>query len=505
MYTVRLAINTSDYDNRFFEKCFYYGCVISNLVTRHANNALTSLSRMREYKVAREKYGRRYAGKKAKELNKEQKAERECLIKIMNNYQMRYPLTANALEKYARVARQQYTNYLSSHQVQWIADQVAKSVKDYLYGNGKQLHFCKNEQFITIGQKAADDGVTFLNWHKIRFMKCIFYLDVPSTPYMQAVIAQHDKVKIISLKRIEFNSRWKYYAIITLDGDPPIMHKKSEEQNAVGIDIGTSTYAAESNKFVKLENLAPDTSKYEKQIRHLQNLIDHKLRVANPDNYDSLGRARKGRHRWVISKKVKQVQRKVRVLYRKESMYIKCSHRRQINQLLENSSTVVIEPMQFRHLQKRSKKMARQEKLSTIKKKDGSTIQVKKFKRKKRFGHSIKNRSPSFFQSELKRRATLYGIPFVQIDTAKYKASQLHHDTGEYIKSSLNERYKTISGCKVQRDLYSAFLIRHSDSSLCRPDFETCNADFRHFAETQDALLSEMRANKISNIPCWGF
>lgn len=66
MYTVRLAINTSDYDNRFFEKCFYYGCVISNLVTRHANNALTSLSRMREYKVAREKYGRRYAGKKQK-------------------------------------------------------------------------------------------------------------------------------------------------------------------------------------------------------------------------------------------------------------------------------------------------------------------------------------------------------------------------------------------------------------------------------------------------------
>ena len=182
MYTVRLAIKTSEYDKRFFEKCFFYGCSISNIVTRHAKNALISLSCIREYKVAREKYGRRYAGKKVSKLSSEQKADRKHLVEVMNKYQMCYPLTATALEKYAKKARQQYTNYLSSQQVQWIADQVAKSVKACLYGSGHQLHFCRNNQFTTIGQKTAGNGITFIAWNKICFMKRIFYLNVPSTP-----------------------------------------------------------------------------------------------------------------------------------------------------------------------------------------------------------------------------------------------------------------------------------------------------------------------------------
>ena len=503
MYTVRLAIKTSEYDNRFFEKCFYYGCEISNMVTRHANNALTSLSCTREYKVAREKYGRRYAGKKANELNSEQKADRKHLVEIMNEYQMRYPLTANELEKYAKKARQQYANYLSADQVQWIADQVAKSVKTCLYGSGKKLHFCKNTQFTTIGQKRADDGITFIAWNKIRFMKRVFYLKVPSTPYMQAVMAQHDKVKIVSLKRIEFNSGWKYYVIITLDGDPPVLHSKGKERT--GIDLGVSTLAAESDSAVMLENLAPNAADYEKKIRHLQNLADHKTRIANPDNYDSLGRIRKGKKHWKNSKAVKRLRRYIRVLYRKQSAYTKSSHGCQLNRLLSNSSEIVLEPMHFKRLQKKGKKTERQEKLSTIKKRDGTTVQVYKYKRKKRFGHSIKNRSPGFFQSELKRKAELMDIPVLEIDIKQYKASQLHHDTGEYIPAKLNERYKTIADHQVQRDLYSAFLIRHTDTSLRRPDFEACNKDFQHFVALQDALLSKMRANHISNISCWGF
>ena len=320
---------------------------------------------------------------------------------------------------------------------------------------------------------------------------------------MQAVIAQHDKVKVVSLKRIEFNSGWKYYVIITLDGVPPVLHDKGKDR--MGIDLGVSTLAAESDSAVMLENLAPNAADYEKKIRHLQNLVNHKIRIANPDNYDSLGRVRKGKHYWKVSKSVKRLRRYIRVLYRKQSAYAKSSHGCQLNRLLSNSAEIVLEPMHFKRLQRKSKKTERQEKLSTIKKKDGTTIQVSKYKRKKRFGHSIKNRSPGFFQSELKRKAELMHIPVLEIDIKQYKASQLHHDTGEYIPAKLNERYKTIADHQVQRDLYSAFLIRHTDTSLCRPDFEKCTTDFQHFAALQDALLSEMRASHVSNIPCWGF
>ena len=48
----------------------------------------------------------------------------------------------------------------------------------------------------------------------------------------------------------------------------------------------------------------------------------------------------------------------------------------------------------------------------------------------------------------------------------------VNHDTGEYIKPTLNERFKTVEGCKVQRDLYSAFLIYHTDDTLTAPELD---------------------------------
>lgn len=504
MYTVRLAIKTSPYDEQYFNKCFYFGWQISNQIRRHVIASLGVLTSMKDYQIARRQYGKKFTGKDARKLSKEEKQERACLIACMKECQSHFPISESELKHYAIVGRRQYSNYLSAHQAQWIAAQVYNAVQKYLYGNGKQIHFKRLAQFNTIGQCCATNGVVMQGWYSMRMNKKIFRLRVPDTPYMHAVMERNDRIVVVSLKRIEFKSGWKYYVLVTLDGDPPVMHSKGGN-NRVGIDLGTSTVAAESSNGVTLENLAPDADKYEKQIKHLQALIDHKLRVANPDNYDATGKIRKGRKSWKISKTVKRLKRYVRVLYRQQTACTRTSHRTQINRILSQASSVAIEPMSFKSLQKRSKKTERSDKVSKIVKSDGTEILVRKYRRKKRYGHSIKNRSPGFFQSELKRKAELMNIPVIVINTKEYKASQLHHDTGEYIPAKLNERYKTIADHQVQRDLYSAFLIRHTDTSLCRPDFEACNKDFQHFVALQDALLSEMRANHISNIPCWGF
>lgn len=430
MYTVRLAIRTSPYDEQYLNKCFYYGWQISNQIRRRVITSLDLLTSMKDYQIARRQYGKKFTGKDAKKLSKEEKQERASLIACMKECQKRVPTSKSELEHYAIIGRRQYSNYLSAHQAQWIAVQVYNSVQKYLYGDGKQVHFKRMVQFDTIGQKCATNGVVMQGWYRMRMNKKIFRLQVPDTPYMHAIMEKNDRIVTVSLKRIEFKSRWKYYVIITLDGDPPVMHSKGEN-NPVGIDLGVSTVAAESSCGVMLENLAPDADRYEKQIRHLQALIDHKLRVANPDNYDATGKVRKGHHSWKISKAVKRLRRYVRVLYRQQTACTRTSHRTQINRILSRASAVVIEPMSFKHLQKKSKKTEHQEKLSTVKKKDGTTVQVRKYKRKKRFGHSIKNRSPGFFQSELKRKAELMNIPVIAINTKEYKASQLHHDTGE--------------------------------------------------------------------------
>ena len=162
--------------------------------------------------------------------------------------------------------------------------------------------------------------------------------------------------------------------------------------------------------------------------------------------------------------------------------------------------------MNFRALQRRAKGSAkRSDKESVIKCKGGTEKVIHKFKRKKRFGKSINDRSPAQMVSILKMKANQYDIPFDEINTTSFKASQYHHDIDKYIKPVLSERYKDIAGRRVQRDLYSAFLIWHANQDLTVPDRESCIKDFYRFANEQDDLILDMIRNKISYKPVFGF
>ena len=507
MYTVRIPIQTSEIDERYFAKCFFYAWKIRNSITAYASRMLKALYADRTYQNAREEYGRKYSGLSADEarrLSAPEKANRKRLVAVMNSCQLKYHLSKSTLEKYAAVQQHKYTKYLFSHQVQVIAKNVYAGVEKVLYSNGKELGFVRYNGFDAIPQKDLS-GASLIDWDHIRYRKKVFRLEAPNTQYMQIVENAHHRVVLCALKRIEFESGWRYYVIVTLDGDPPCMQQKSSTPDRIGVDIGTSTFAAASGQKVMLANLAPHAVNYEKQIRHLQKQIDRKLRLLNPGNYNPDGTVKSGGRSWALSKQIKRLRRKIRILYRRRTAYIKSSHQMQINRLLDGVTEVIIEPMRFTALQKRSSKTERSEKASTVQRSDGSTICIHKFKRKKRFGHSMVNHSPGLFQSELKRKALKLDIPYFEIKTQKYKASQYHHDTGEYTSAGLNDRYKEIAGHTVQRDLYSAFLIAHTDNTLRHPDDAACDKDFQRFVTLHDHELSAMKANGVSNKDCWGF
>ena len=56
-----------------------------------------------------------------------------------------------------------------------------------------------------------------------------------------------------------------------------------------------------------------------------------------------------------------------------------------------------------------------------------------------------------------------------------------------------------------QRDLYSAFLICHTDDTLTAPDFKTCHLDFPHFVKMQDTLILNMKKCEHTMKHCFGF
>ena len=102
--------------------------------------------------------------------------------------------------------------------------------------------------------------------------------------------------------------------------------------------------------------------------------------------------------------------------------------------------------------------------------------------RKKRFGKSISNKAPAAFVNILERKVVDAGGTFQKVNTFTVKASQLNHITETYTKKNLNRRWNIMpDGTKVQRDLYSAFLIMNVDDSLGKVDIHLCNETYEQF------------------------
>ena len=195
----------------------------------------------------------------------------------------------------------------------------------------------------------------------------------------------------------------------------------------------------------------------------------------------------------------------VKTLYRKKSSVIKQSHEILCNKLLQDSRTFLVEDMDFKALQKRAKETKRQEKQSAVRQKDGSVKMVYKYKRKKRFGHSIGSRAPSLFLTILKQKTKLYGGTWIKIKTKEFRASQYDHIKDEYIKVPLSQRWKEIGNYLIQRDLYSAFLIRYAASDRKHANRKKCLLNFENFRKMHDRLIEEMKRSGRSMKQCFGF
>jgi len=205
---------------------------------------------------------------------------------------------------------------------------------------------------------------------------------------------------------------------------------------------------------------------FESEITKIQRKMQRSQRSNNPDNYHpdferrvgnkvvkKKGKVTKGVKKWKNSKRYLKLASKKRELERRKSAYAKSQNRKLVNEILRHGSEIKTE-----------------------------NVSVKAWQ--KRYGKAIAAKSPSFFQSELKRKAESAGGSFVKFSTAdpagikfqpecggafrtqKTALSQTHLD-GTRIKKSLAQRvHKDVSGFEMHRDLFSAFLSRYVYSDL---------------------------------------
>ena len=210
--------------------------------------------------------------------------------------------------------------------------------------------------------------------------------------------------------------------------------------------------------------------------------MERSRRINNPDNYNVDGTIKRGCLKWVYTNRYKSLRSKHRELCRKNSLNRHYAINEDVNMLRCQGDIFITESKDAKQLQKKAK---------LKKKKDGS------YKRRKRFGKSIKSRCPGYFQSQCKKVFNISGGKYIEVDKM-YRASQYDHIKDEYVKKSLSDRvYKIGNGDSVQRDMYSSFLLYNSDSEGVSIDRNRCIDNYVKFKRMHDFTVNYIKKNRI--------
>ena len=505
MHTLKYSIRTGRRKEKVLAKLFYAMTKCHNVIVKECKKRLRMLRRDKRYRELLEAY--RTASEK----------DKKYIVKALNSRIVYYGLTEASVQSCIKVWQRQYKHLVSSHQAQEEASRVYAGVEKVLYGNGKDVHFKKYQEMLTIASKSWNGVQYFDPLHTGYYKKTV----KPVYPQEIYLLGEHFEVKAnwddlyvrksldhpvryVQIERKMFPSGWRYYVILYLEGEAPLKH--TSVTGTAGIDPGISTEAVVFDDECILAELAPKCKDYNKRISTKARQAERSLRLANPDNYDTDGRLKKGKHTWVTTKSCSRRKRELKSLYRKKAAYTKQSHEELANALVEKADIFLTETMDWKALQKRSKQPAeRRQETSAVTKKDGSVKQVCRFKKKKRFGSSIRDRAPSQFLSILQKKCRQQGGDLFYIDTRNVKASQYDHVTDSYKKVPLSCRMKTVGGNRVQRDLYSGFVIKHVMEDNRTVDRKACIRDFEAFLKAQDKCISGIKSSGNTYPACFGF
>lgn len=294
----------------------------------------------------------------------------------------------------------------------------------------------------------------------------------PDNSYEAEMLKKH--VKFVRILRKEGKTKPHWYAQLVLEGKPAIKRdpasgapKHPVGHGVVGIDIGTRTLAYSADSKVDLIELADRVQNIEQEKLLLQRKLDRSRRATNPENYKPDGTIKKGvKLTWNNSKRYKRIQHQYAMIQHHQADIRKQQHNELVNYLLTLGDCFFVENMSYCDLVHRANK-------TEISEKTG------RYKRKKRFGKSIANKAPAMLITMLKQKCQSRGLEGVKEVDRHVRASQYNHQTDTCIEKALENRWNVMpDGERIQRDLYSAFLLQHYRRDLPEYNREELQKEF---------------------------
>lgn len=491
----------------------------SNLI-RIAGNCLIAVMKHNYEQLVRTKRYRNLKSLYKKAKDEDDKKQLASITAQMQEMQELYSVTLNFCRREMDKIKDIY--HINSIFARSKAEDVWSGVKKCLYGDGNTIHFKKYGDYPEIRAKEIKRGISIYpvvsdngnNSLRLHIMKSEFNLTVNKPKHNKTrsgnivsdILEPHDRFAedeanavcrylenpdvidkaavdlyektgelldtyrpcYVSLVIREIRGELRIFAHITIEGVAKTKFNKDGTRRHqygkgfIGCDIGPQSIAYTSKEEVGLKNLAERgasiKAREQKEARILRKM-DRSRRAVNPENYNADGTIRKGKKTWKKSNRYKKLHSQYRNICRIAAENRHLAINEGVNHMRALGNVFITEPQNAKKLQKRSKKTERQDKPSIIQKPDGTKQLVYKYKRKKRFGKSIKNRCPGYFQAQVKATFERTGGVYIEVPVT-YRASQYDHTCNKYIKKALSQRmYELADGTRVQRDWYSSFLM----------------------------------------------
>lgn len=476
-FVVQFPLKTEKYQEDILDKRFEIGRQIYNSLVNITQKRYTEMIKTKKYRNLLSQL----SGDKTKD---------KSIWKQIKEIRKQYGMSEYSFYKDVQKLQHHFSENIDSFTAQKIVSTLWSAYEKLFFGNGNKIHYKKYSTLNSLEGKSNSTGIRFKDdailWNGLKMPVVIDYDNYYENQALKSEIVY---CRII---RKFVRNKYKYYVQIVFKGTPPIKvdNETGEVKHYigdgdVGIDIGTSTIAYSSATDVKILELANKVQDIEDEKRELLRKMDRSRRVTNPNNYNEDGAVQKQGNKkmvWNKSNHYIKYQNKLKELYRKQSDVRKYQHECLANQIISLGDTIYVEKMNFSGLAKKSTKTEKNDK--------------GRFKRKKRFGKSIANRAPSMLLSIIDRKLSYYGKRLIKIDTWSAKASQFNHFDGTYNKKMLSQRWNDFNGIKVQRDLYSAFLIMNTVYDLKSFDIDKCNERFENFHKLHNLEVERLTGQK---------
>ncbi len=391
-----------------------------------------------------------------------------------------------ALHAYALTINRHFCSPLGVNEMQKTATFAWRAYERYRFGNAKKVRFKRRGAPITIENKSNATGLRLKSDKVLWGGKHTRTLEFPIIVKRNDTYAQQtflDKTKFIRFFQRTIRGKRRFFIQAVKEGMPPPKKRQyGAGKPAVGIDLSPSTLVAYSPEAAVIEELAPDCEDIEAALRRVNRAIDRSYRATNPEAYNENGTFKKG-CRLVPSRRCQKLIAERKELFRKQAAVRKQSQEKAANELIAQSTDIKVEDTAVTSWAARAKE-------TTVNRKNG------KIHSKKRFGRTVARRAPAMLLSIIDRKLKYRGYALKRVISRQVKASQFDHSTGQYRKKRLCDRWCVIDGHRVQRDLYSAFLISHvTGKNLDTIDRKACCDDWTNFLKLQDEVLKTYDKN----------